>query len=222
MTDVTAPSPPSAAAETSIRSDARHNRDRIVAVTRELFAQRGLDVPMTTIARHAGVGVATLYRRFPTRQSLVTVAFEEHFENCTTSLTEALADPDPWRGFCSVIENVCAMQATDRGFSTAVIGTFPELPDIQRHQQQLLDSFARLTRRAQRAGALRRDFVPGDLAILLAANAGVVNHAGDAASAASRRLVALFLDSLRAAQTQPPRRLPRPVHLDLLSALASS
>lgn len=210
-----------ASVEAPIRADARHNRDRIVSVSRELFAQRGLDVPMTTIARRAGVGVATLYRRFPSKESLVTVAFEEQFVNCTTSLNEALADPDPWRGFSSVIEDVCAMQATDRGFSVAVIGNFPGLPDIQDHQQQLLDSFRQLTRRAQAAGVLRTDFVADDLAIFLTANAGVVSQTGDAAHAASRRLVAFFLDSLRTDRSDPPR-LPPPVRLDLLSVLAPS
>lgn len=211
-----------ASAEAPIRADARHNRDRIVTVSRELFAQRGLDVPMTTIARRAGVGVATLYRRFPSKESLVTVAFEEQFINCTTSLNEALADPDPWRGFCSVIEDVCAMQATDRGFSIAVIGNFPGLPDIQDHQQQLLDSFSQLTRRAQANGVLRPDFVADDLAILLTANAGVASQTGVAARAASRRLVGFFLDSLRTDRSRPAPRLPPPVRLDLLSVLAPS
>ena len=56
-----------------LRSDAEDNRDRILESARVLFAREGLTVPMRAIARHAGVGPATLYRRFPTKQLLATV-----------------------------------------------------------------------------------------------------------------------------------------------------
>ena len=59
-----------------MRADAERNRERILVAARDAFAERGIDVPMDEIARQAGVGVATLYRRFPARSDLVAAAFE--------------------------------------------------------------------------------------------------------------------------------------------------
>src|SRR5687768_10191364 len=92
----------------SLRVDAQDNRDRILEVARRLFAARGLEVTMREVARRAEVGVATLYRRFPTRESLVSAAFAEQMTLCAAVVDEALADPDPWHGFSSVVERVCA------------------------------------------------------------------------------------------------------------------
>lgn len=82
----------------NLRSDAQDNRDRILAVAREAFAAEGLDVPMRALARRAGVGPATLYRRFPTKEALVVEVFAEQMAACTAAVDAGLADPDPWRG----------------------------------------------------------------------------------------------------------------------------
>jgi AcrR family transcriptional regulator len=92
------------ASSSHLRTDARHNRDRILAAARVAFETRGIDVPMAAIARRAGVGVATLYRRFPTRDALVTEVFEEQFRACAGLVDDALADDDPWRGFAELAE----------------------------------------------------------------------------------------------------------------------
>jgi len=59
-----------------LRADAERNRLKIIEAAQSLFAERGIDVTMDEIARAAGVGVATLYRRYPTRTELVAYAFE--------------------------------------------------------------------------------------------------------------------------------------------------
>ncbi|MGI5154372.1 TetR/AcrR family transcriptional regulator [Microbispora sp. CA-102843] len=195
-----------------LRADARQNRDRIVEVARRLFADRGLDVPMAAIARHAGVGVATLYRRFPTKEALVTEVFADQFEACVSVVDDALADPDPWRGFCTAIEKVCGMQAADRGFSTAFVAAFPDAVDIERERDRAIQGFTELTRRAKATGRLRADFSPDDLALLLMANCGVITGSAEEAQAASRRLVAYLLSAFRAGPADP---LPPPARLTL-------
>jgi AcrR family transcriptional regulator len=97
-----------------LRSDARDNRERILEVARAAFGADGLGVPMREIARRAEVGPATLYRRFPTRQALITEAFAEQMTLCTTIVEGALADQDPWHGFCRMIERVCELHAHNR------------------------------------------------------------------------------------------------------------
>lgn len=202
----------------SLRSDAQLNRDRIVEVAIALFAERGPEVSMASIARHAGVGVATLYRRFPTKESLVSEVFADQFMTCLATVEEALTDPDPWQGFCWVVEKVCVMQAVNRGFASAFLAAFPEAVDVARVRDQAVAGFTELVRRAQRTGQLRADFAPGDLPLLLMANAGIVAESPEATAAASRRLVGFLLDSFRADRSVP-MPLPPPVPLDLLDAV---
>lgn len=214
------PGPPAETPETAatdtdaatLRVDAQHNRDRILEVAREAFTTQGTDVPLTAIARRAGVGPATLYRRFPTRASLVSEAFAEQLSICVSVLDEALTDPDPWRGLCTVIERVCAMQATDRGFTAAFFAEFPDAVDYNRERTRAEEGLDRLVRRAKDAGQLREDFDPADITLLLLANSGVVGESRQVSLAASRRLVAYLLQSFRPDHTQP---LPPPAPLGL-------
>ena len=186
-----------------MRADARHNRERIRQAAREAYAVHGIDVPVTTIARRAGVGAATLYRHFPTRAALIKEAFAEQFALCVAVLDEALEDPDPWRGFCSVVEKVCAMQTTDRGFTAAFLSQFPDAIDYERERGRAEKGLAQLVRRAQDAGQLRDDFDPTDITLLLLANCGVIEGAQQVAPAASRRLVTYLLQSFRPAHAEP-------------------
>ncbi|TCK26218.1 TetR/AcrR family transcriptional regulator [Pseudonocardia endophytica] len=197
-----------------LRADARRNRDRIVDVARTLFADRGLDVPMTAVARRAGVGAATLYRRFPTKEALVTQVFADQFARCVAVVDDALADPDPWRGLRDVVATLCAMQAADRGFCAAFVTAFPDAIDIGRERDRALSGLAELVRRAQEAGLLRADVTVDDLVLLLLANRGLVAGTAEEARAASRRLVGFVLDALRADRTHR-EPLPPPVAVDL-------
>ncbi|MCA1222108.1 TetR/AcrR family transcriptional regulator [Streptomyces sp. 8L] len=202
----------------ALRADARHNRERILEAAREAYAAQGTDVPLTAIARRAGVGVATLYRRFPTRTALVAEAFAEQLSLCAGVLDEALADPDPWHGFCAVIEKVCVMQAVDRGFTAAFLAQFPDGgTDYERVWSRTEEGLAELVRRAKAHGGLRADFAPSDLPLLLLANAGVAAEPREVAVAASRRLAAYLLHALRAEGARP---LPPPAPLDLRSVHA--
>ncbi|MGW6648746.1 TetR family transcriptional regulator [Streptomyces sp. CB02130] len=197
----------------ALRADARENRERILRAAREAYALHGIDVPISTIARRAGVGVATLYRRFPTRTSLITEAFTEQLTECAGALDEALKDPDPWRGFCTVLRKVCAMQAADRGFTHAFLARFPGDTAYAGERDRAEEGLALLVRRAKEAGALRPDFDVSDVVLALLANNGVANGAGPEAAAASRRLVDYLLESFRAGPATGP--LPPPAGLEL-------
>jgi AcrR family transcriptional regulator len=161
--------------------------------------------------------VATLYRRFPTRESLVTEVFADQLAGCLSLVDDALADLDPWRGFCTAIEKVCAMQVADRGFSAAVLSAFPDAFDFDRARGHAEEGFAEVVRRAQAAGALRADFDRSDLALILRANAGVTAETTGAAIVASRRLVAYLLQAFRADRAAP---LPPPAPLALRHAIS--
>lgn len=199
----------------TLRSDALDNRERILDAARAVFAAEGLNVPMREIARRAGVGPATLYRRFPTKEMLVTEAFTDEMRSCHAIVDEGLADPDPWHGFCLVLERLCELHARNRGFTAAFMSAFPNAMDFAAGREYTLNSIARLARSAKDTGHLRPDFVLDDLILMLMANRGI--HAASMAArvAASRRFAALVIQAFQAS----PERAPLPPVARLALAL---
>ncbi|MGH9248766.1 MAG: TetR/AcrR family transcriptional regulator [Acidimicrobiales bacterium] len=200
----------SRARATSLRTDAERNRVRILAAAREAFAEHGLQVSMNDVARRADVGVATLYRRFPTREDLITAVFADRMTAYADAVGRALAEPDPWHGFCSYVETVCAMQAADRGFTHVLTLTFPSAKEFEAERDRGYHAFVQLADRAMNAGRLRADFVAEDLVMLLMANAGVVSATGDAAPTTWERFAAYMIQAFRAEHAEPLPAAPTP------------
>ena len=200
---------------TRLRTDAAANRSQLLDVARQTFKDDGLGVSMSEIARRARLGVATLYRHFPSKGDLVAEAFADPMGECVGMLDDALADPDPWRAFCRVIEEVCEMQAHDRGFSAALVSALPGTSDFGALREHAETTFAELARRAKASGDLRDDFSTSDLMLILLANSGVRAGAGDAAPAASRRLTGYLLQSFRASAADVPLPPQVPLPLDV-------
>jgi AcrR family transcriptional regulator len=169
-----------------------------------VFATEGLNVSMREIARRAGVGPATLYRRFPTKEFLATEALTDQMCACHAIVDEGLADPDPWHGLCLVIEKICELHAHNRGFTAAFMSTFPGAIDFAAGREYTLNSIAELARRAKDAGRLRPDFVLDDLILMLMANRGI--HATSMATrvVASRRFAALVIQAFQASPEHSP------------------
>jgi len=203
-----------------LRSDAARNRTRIVEAARDLFRTRGIDVPLSTVARRAGVGVATLFRRFPTRESLVTEVFAEQMARCEALLEEAVTDPDPWNGFRRLVEFTCAEQLEDHGFTEAFLASFATEIDYRRRREEAENAFDKLVRRAKESGRLRQDFVVSDLVMALLANSGLRGAPPEHAQALSRRFVAYLLHAFGTEAGEEP--LPPASALDLHVAHAPS
>ena len=210
-------------ARQALRADAERNRQRLIAAAREVFAERGLDVPIEDIARHAGVGVATLYRRFPTRADLIAGTFEVKMAAYADAVSAGLADPDPWAGFCGFIERVCAMQAEDRGFGNVLTMTFPAARQFEAERDRAYHGFLDLISRAQAAGKLRGDFAAEDLPMLLMANAGVLAGTAGAAPGTWRRFAAYMIQAFSAdhAGPLPPPPAPTAMYRALLRLQAA-
>jgi AcrR family transcriptional regulator len=190
----------------SLRADAARNRAALVTAAHEVFAERGLDAPLDDIARRAGVGNATLYRRFPTRQALVTAVFTERMVDYARAVDDALAHPDPWQGFCRYVYRVMQLQADDRGMADLLVTTCGD-GEIERLRADGLRGVRELIARAQDAHRLRPDFVHQDLVLLLMANAGLLRRTAGPAAHAWQRLAAFVLDGLQtkaATATAPP------------------
>jgi AcrR family transcriptional regulator len=194
-----------------LRADAQHNRDRAIQAARALFSERGLDVTMREIARRAAVGPATLYRRFPTKQMLVDEAFAEELRACQKIVEDGCADPDPWRGFCSIIVRISVLNVQNQGFVDAFLSENPALEAFAAHRASALRMLAELSGRAQASGGLRRDFVLDDLVMVLLAGRGLSTTPPAQRPAAARRFAALAIEAFRASGANTP--LPRAVRL---------
>jgi AcrR family transcriptional regulator len=179
-----------ASAAGALRGDAALNRELVVRAAKEVFSARGLDAPMATVARRAGVGLATLYRRFPTREDLVVAAYTDQLGECSTALEDAVASPDPWDALCTLVNRVCSMQCEDRAFSQTFLLRHPHFTDDRLDQAR--DRLAMLVARCQSAGRMRPDVTAEDVLLVLVTNAGLVADNPDPRRA-SARLAAHFL-----------------------------
>jgi AcrR family transcriptional regulator len=183
-----------------LRADAQDNRDRILETARTLFAERGLDITMRDIARRAEVGPATLYRRFPTKQLLIDEALADELRTCRAIVVDACADPDPWRGFCSVIDEITVLNVRNQGFVDAFLSMNPDIDTFAAHRAELLKMLTKLARRAQAANRLRRDFVIDDLLLVLLAGRGLASTPPAGRDKAARRFAALVIEGFRASE----------------------
>jgi AcrR family transcriptional regulator len=200
---------------TGLRADAERNRERILAAARRLYATEGLGVSMTAVAREAGVGKATLSRRFATREELVNAVFADRMDAYADAVAEALGDPDPWHGFIGYLHAICAMQAADRGFADVLAMSFPTAKALEARRAEAYERLLELIAHAKATGYLREDFTHQDVVILLIANAGVVTATGDAAPDTWRRLVGHMIRAYAApgAPIPPLAEAPRPADL---------
>src|SRR3954454_10011837 len=180
-----------------LRADAARNREAIVEAARAVFAEHGLDAPLDDIAKRAGTGNATLYRRFPQRADLVAAVFAERMAEHVDAVEAGLADDDPWRGFASYIEAVGAMQARDHGIADLVTMNV-SAPEIEELRARAYDGLVRLVARAHEAGVLRADFTDQDVVLLLMANTGLVERAHCITAQASAKLINVLLHGFRA------------------------
>ncbi len=184
-----------------LRADAARNAERIVRAAREIYAELGPDAPMDAIARRAGVGERTLYRRFPTKGELARAVIDDSIaENLSPVIERARRSRNPLRGLTDLIEAAIALGAREHNVLT-VARKEGSLTDVS---TQLDETLADLTRRAQQAGLVRADLVADDLPRIIAMLNSVLTTM-DPASHGWRRYVLLMLDAI---STPTPRRLP--------------
>jgi len=203
--------------EQILRADAARNRSQLIDEARLLFAERGLDVPLDEIARRAGVGNATLYRRFPTRCHLIAAAFADTLREIVAAAEKALAEPgDAWDAFASYLTFLCDTQAANRGIADLLTSAVSGSPELERLREQALDGLGRLIDRAKASGGLRRDFRHEDVVLILMANAGLIERT-TAAPQAPRRHLGYVLDGLRAPARSPAA--PAPARDQIIEAM---
>ncbi|MEH1163892.1 TetR/AcrR family transcriptional regulator [Micromonospora sp. CPCC 205539] len=190
------------------RADARSNRERVVAAARETFAAAGLEVPMREVARRAGVGVATLYRHFPTRTELVTTVLAERVEACGVQMRRALDDPDPWRALSTTVLEFADRQIHDQALNEALLGSGDLSAAFQQERREHTQALNVLVARARAAGTVRDGVDADDVRAGLLAIAALRRLPPTARGQVIGKLADLILAGIRSQRTHPDR--PRP------------
>lgn len=190
-----------------LRSDARRNRERLVASARELLASEGLDVSVEEITRHAGLGMGTLYRHFPTKEDLIDAVLEDAFGELVGAAEEAAASEDAWAGFTSFLDRVLALHATNRGLKDMLSNREHGRERAQKMRARIRPLLRTMIERAQAQGTLRSDFRAEDLPLVFWTGDRVIEATAAIAPEYWRRYLGLMLDALRADSATP---LPEP------------
>ena len=181
-----------------VRADAQRNAARVLAAARRAVASAGLDVSYHEIAREAGVGVGTVYRRYPERGQLMAAVLGDILAELIDTAHRALDCDDAWEGFSSLFTGLALRTAQNAGLS----GSLDQHggPAVAEQRDQLLDLTRRVVERAQREGRLRRDLswqVVLQLTGAAAAQGCVLGLEPDPAHR-HHRAVTVLLDGLRA------------------------
>ncbi|NJP92964.1 TetR/AcrR family transcriptional regulator [Nonomuraea sp. FMUSA5-5] len=182
-----------------LRADARRNRELIVAAARELFLEQGVDVALEEVARRAGVGIGTLYRRFPDRDALLHAVGEQTLTRLAGLAEAAWAEePDAWHALRRFLRGCAELRL---GELSSKLEPHLHQPlraghDLRELRQRSIDLLLRMTERAQADGHLRPDIGPGDLALLMTLH--VHTPPGLPAGEAVARVTEIVLDGLRA------------------------
>ncbi|GAA1930764.1 hypothetical protein GCM10009716_42720 [Streptomyces sodiiphilus] len=190
-----------------LRTDARRNLRQVLTAAREVFGEQGYGAPMEEVARRAGVGVGTVYRRFPSKETLVRFIAEEEIQRLTDRARETLRQADgPWEALEHFVRSA-AGPGTGRLLPAGLLpgdgrpgpepGSGSGADSVQVRAGELLAAMGRLVDGARAAGALRADVTVADVLLVIA----TTPPAGDDAArqaAASERLREILLRGLRA------------------------
>lgn len=195
---------PMAIADKPLRRDAERNRELILEAARAAFAEDGLDVGLHEIAKRAGVGVATVYRRFPDKETLIEALFEDRVGDVIAIAERALGEDDSWHGLETFLTATCRLQAADRGLHQLVFSGDNAVTCASGARERIAPLVAELVERAQAQGTLRGDVGPFDVGMVRKMVGEFIEQSGEAGADVWPRLLAIALDGLRADRQGSP------------------
>ena len=190
------------------RRDAQRNHELLVAATREVFAEQGVEASLEEIARRAGLGIGTLYRHFATREALVEAIFERRIGELVAVAETAAAEPDGWSALGHFLERMLELQAGDRVLKDVLMRYPPGAGRLASAREELRGLFEQVLERAREQGMLRDDFTFSDLALLFWSFAPLIDATAEVAPKAWRRHLHWLLDGLRAEAATPQAAPP--------------
>ncbi len=184
-------------ADRQLRSDARRNRERVLVAAADVLSASGSKAPVEEVARRAGVGVGTVCRNFPTKQSMVDAVLAKLYESLLHDAHDGLANPHAGAAFETFVVALSAFQARHRVLAEQMATDMQPPPAPSEVRMQLWAAISELVARAQAAGAVRSDIGPADVAMMLSGVAHATAVAGDLQPVLSDRYLRIILDGLR-------------------------
>jgi AcrR family transcriptional regulator len=180
--------------ERPTRADARRNYELLLTAARQAFLEHGPEASLEEIARRAGVGIGTLYRRFPNRQALLEAVYVEEIQSMCEGATD-LASLPPYDALASWLRDFVDFGLTKRAVADELVQALgKESAFFTGCKATILSTMSLVLARAQEAGQVRRDVEPIDVLKLV----GGITHMHDNDSDRAHRLLGLVLDGLRA------------------------
>ena len=178
------------------RADARRNRERLLTAAKAAFAELGADVSLEEIARRAGVGIATLYRNFASREAILEAVYRRDVEDHSASATRLLETMAPGEALHEWMRRALNYAATKRGMSSALASITDGSSELYAYSSRLyVDAVTLLVQRATESGDIREGVDPMDL---LGALGGLAHGVGRADwQARALRLLDILMDGLR-------------------------
>lgn len=180
--------------ERPLRADAERNRRLILDTADRMFAERGFGVTLNEVAREAGVGVATVYRRFPDPQTLIDALFTERFGTFRRLAAAAAEEPEPGRALRRYLLDAAEWRARDRALEDILANASIDAEPIARMRDDLGHAVDGLVERAVAAGAVRDDFASADVYTFLFITGAVADRTHGVAPHAWRRYADVLLD----------------------------
>jgi AcrR family transcriptional regulator len=191
---------PDGVCDRPLRRDAERNRQRILAAAAELLSERGLDATLDDVARAAGVGVGTVYRRFPDKESLIEELFRDRIDAMVKLAEQALTEPDPWQALVSYLEMASEMMAANTGLRQLLMFATYGKDRVCYARDQMRPVVSKLVERAQASGDLRADFDASDVKLIAYMLASAADYAASTKPEVWRRYLAMLIDGLRPAR----------------------
>lgn len=181
--------------ERRVRADAQRNEDALLEAAKEVFATSGVDAPVREIAAKAGVGLGTLYRRFPKRSDLVAGVFRREVDSCVAEAAALAAEYAPGEALARWLKRYTGFLATKKGLAAALHSGDPAFDALPGYFRTSFEpALVSLLDTAVTAGDIRSGVEPYDL---LRAIGNLSVAAGDDGAAHTRRMLDLLIDGLR-------------------------
>jgi AcrR family transcriptional regulator len=205
---VAASSTTPSALQRPLRRDAELNRQRILEAAQTAFAEEGLAVTLDEIARRAGVGVGTVYRRFADKEQLIDALFEDRMTQIAQMAEACLDAADPWEGLVRFMELATEQHACDRGFKEVALAGTHGLERVARARQRMFPLVSQLVQRAQDDGSLRPDLEATDVPMMQLMVGALSECTRDVDPEVWRRFLVILTDGMRTCR-DGPSPLPR-------------
>ena len=187
--------------ERALRADAQRNLTRILAAAREVFAEEGSEASIADVAERAGVGTATIFRRFPTKEDLLAAVVEQRVEEIAEVARDALKSRDAWKGLRRLMTWGIESYLHDRCYCESTGTAVFDKPRLHELEEEIGTAIEELLARAKKAGQMRRDVTATDISMLFYAVAQAALKLEPAERGAWHRYLDIVLDGLR-----PPAR----------------